>query len=428
MNRESVGEPVAIILAAGKSTRMKSELPKVLHEICGEPMLSYVLDAVEGAGIRRMILVVGFGADLVKERFKDRPGVEFVLQTEQKGTGHAVKVCQEALAGHEGPVLVVAGDGPMVRAEMLAKMLERRNSLGAKAFIASVPVADATGLGRIVRDEGGHFVGIVEHKDATEEQRKIKEVNYSFYCFDGPALFATLEKVRPNNQQGEYYLTDVPALLHSEGAIVAAEPLATEADSFGINNRQHLAEAHALMQQRIQNRLMESGVTIVDPRNTYIDANVHIGADSVILPFTVMRGPSQIGKNCRIGPFAHIREHTELADGVQVGAFVEIVRSEMGAASVAKHLAYLGDARIGRDVNVGAGVVTANFEDGVKSPTTIADQAFLGSGSVLVAPVAIGEAAIIGAGAVVPKNHDVQPGELVVGVPARPMKKKAKTK
>lgn len=417
-------EAVAIVLAAGRSTRMKSEVPKVLHDLCGQPMLAYVLAALDEAGIRRKLVVVGFGADQVIERFRATPGVEFVHQTEQKGTGHAVKVCAPALAAHRGPVLVVAGDGPMVRGSMLARMLERHAELKTKAFIASVMVADPSGLGRILRDAEGRFRGIVEEKDASRAERAIREINYSFYIFDGPALFSALERVRPNNKQGEYYITDVPAILRADGAIVDAEPLAEEADAFGINTRGHLAQAHALMQARIQERLMEEGITIVDPRNTYIDSRARIGADTVIWPFSVIKGPSRIGRNCRIGPFAHIREQTELGDEVQVGAFVEVVRSKLGGGTVAKHLAYIGDASMGQRVNVGAGVVTANYEDGVKSATQVADDAFLGSGAVLVAPVGIGAAAIVGAGAVLPKNHDVQAGELVVGVPARPMKQK----
>ncbi|MFO0949019.1 MAG: NTP transferase domain-containing protein [Planctomycetota bacterium] len=428
MTTSPSGEPVAIVMAAGKSTRMKSDKPKVLHDLCGQPLLAYVLAALDEAGIHRKIVVVGFGAEQVQAAFANAPGVEFALQAEQKGTGHAVMVCRDQLGDHRGPVVVLAGDGPMLRAEMISKMLERMRETKSKAFMATAKVADPTGLGRIVRDTNGRFLRIVEHKDASPEIREIKEINASFYVFDGPALFDALEAVKPNNVQGEYYVTDVPEILREGGEIVTAEILADEIDMFGINHRRHLADAHALMQQRIQNRLLDDGVTIVDSRNTYIDARAKIGRDTIIFPFSVIRGPVQIGSRCKIGPFAHVREETELADDVQVGAFVEVVRSKLGNATVAKHLAYVGDAIMGAGVNVGAGVVTANYEDGVKSHTRVDDNAFLGSGAVLVAPVAIGPDAIVGAGAVLPKNHDVQPGELVFGVPARPMKRKSRPK
>lgn len=417
-------QPVAIVMAAGKSTRMKSELPKVLHNLCGRPLLSYVLDALEEAGIHRKLVVVGFGADQVRETFADTPGVEFVLQAEQKGTGHAVLCCKESLSGHTGPVVVLAGDGPMVRSEMLAEMLKRYRDTNAKAFMATSIVSDPTGLGRIVRDERGNFLRIVEQKDASPQEAMITEINPSFYCFDGPMLFEALAEVRPNNVQKEYYVTDVPGILLSKGATVRAEPIVDVTDMFGINSRQHLGEAHALMQQRILQRHMENGVTIVDPRNTYIDALVTIGKETVVLPFSVITGPTEIGSNCRIGPFAHIRPHTILADGVEVGAFVEVVRSKLGPASMARHLAYLGDAEVGAGVNVGAGVITANYDGESKAATKVADRAFLGSGAVLVAPVEIGEAAFVGAGAVLTKQHNVRPGEMVVGVPARPMHRK----
>jgi bifunctional UDP-N-acetylglucosamine pyrophosphorylase/glucosamine-1-phosphate N-acetyltransferase len=302
-------------------------------------------------------------------------------------------------------------------------MLDRFHATGASAFIASAIVRDPFGLGRILRDGAGEFLGIVEQKDATPEQAKICEINPSFYVFDGPLLLEALRSVRPQNAQGEYYLTDVPGILRSWGKRVVAEPLADEIDMLGVNHRGHLASAHSAMQSRIQFRLLDSGVTIVDPSNTYIDARAQIGRDTVIYPFTVIQGAVQIGARCKIGPFAHIREDSQIGDDVQVGAFVEVVRSRMGDLSIAKHLAYLGDAELGRGVNVGAGVITANFDDGKKSSTVVGDDAFLGSGSVLVAPVVIGDKAVVGAGAVLPKNHDVLPGELVVGVPARPMKR-----
>lgn len=417
-------EAVAIVMAAGKSTRMKSDLPKVLHELCGQPLLAYVLDALDAAGIKRKLVVIGFGADLVKERFQGRPGVEFVLQAEQKGTGHAVLCCREALKDHKGPVVVLAGDGPMVRAEMIKQMLQKSHEGQTKAFMATAVVEDPTGLGRIVRDSNNNFVKIVEQKDASPEESQIREINASFYCFDGPALFEALTQVRPNNKQNEYYVTDVPAILLAQGETVKAEVLADEVDMFGINSRRHLTQAHALMQQRILERLMDDGVTVVDARNTYIEANVEIGRDTVIYPFTVIRGPSRIGSNCRIGPFAHLRPGSELADQVEVGAFVEVVRSSLGPGTMARHLAYLGDAQLGSNVNVGAGVITANYDGNEKYPTKVDDGAFLGSGAILVAPVGIGSNAVVGAGAVLTKKHDVGPGEMVVGVPARPMKRK----
>ena len=411
--------PVAIVLAAGKSTRMKSEKPKVLHDLCGLPLLSFVLDAVQQAGINRKIVVVGFGAAEVKASCAANAGVEFAVQDQQRGTGHAVMVCKEALKGHRGPVVVLAGDAPFVRSEMLAQLIDRYHKTQASAFVATAVVTNPFGYGRIVRDEAGNFDRIVEQKDAKPAEAAIQEINPSFYVFDGPLLFEALDSVRPENAQGEYYLTDVPGILKKQGKKVVAEALADEVDMYGINHRRHLGEAHALMQERIQGKLMDEGVTIVDPRSTSIDARALIGKETVIRPFSVISGPVSIGKNCKIGPFAHIRENVTLHDGAEVGAFVEIVRSTIGEGTCARHLAYLGDANIGKHVTIGAGAITANFDGKVKQSTSVADAVLLGAGSVLIAPVQVGSGAVVGAGAVVTRNHNVAPGEKVIGIPAR---------
>lgn len=311
---EANAHRAAIVLAAGKSTRMKSDLPKVLHQLCGRPLLAYVIDALTKAGVGRKVLVVGFGADAVRKVFEDEPGVEFALQAEQKGTGHAAMVCADAMAGYKGPVIVLAGDGPMVRPELLANMLARYEATGAKAFLATALVQDPTGLGRIVRDSSGAFVGIVEHKDATPEQRAIREINPSFYVFDAELLFESLRSVKPNNAQGEYYITDVPGILRQRGEKIVAEAIADEVDMFGVNHRRHLAEAHTLMQQRIQGALMDAGVTIVDPTTTFIDARATIGRDTIVHPFSYISGPATIGERCQIGPYAHIRQNAQFKD------------------------------------------------------------------------------------------------------------------
>lgn len=415
--------PIAVVMAAGKSKRMNSGLAKVLHELCGQPLLAYVLDALEKAGVQRKLVVVGHQADQVRRQFATWPGVEFVDQTEPLGTGHAVMACGCALAGHDGPVIVLAGDMPMIRSELVEEMLCCLARTGAKAFLATAIVSNPFGMGRIIRDEAGQFARIVEQRDATAQELQIREINPSYYAFDCRTLFDALSQLRTDNALGEYYLTDVPGILKQRGEHVVAEPIADEVDVAGVNHRQHLADAHVLMQQRIHRQLMDTGVTIVDSRNTYIDSRAVIGPDTSVQPFTVIRGPVTIGRGCRIGPFAHIREECTIADGVQVGAFVEIVRSQVGPGTIARHLAYLGDSIVGANVTVGAGVITANFDGTTKSASHIDERAFLGCGAVLIAPVRIGAEATVGAGAVVTKCHDVRPGELVVGVPARPVKR-----
>ncbi len=412
-------QAAAIVLAAGKSTRMKSEKPKVLHDLCGLPLLGYVLQAVDQAGIRRKVVVVGFGAAEVKASCSAETDVEFAIQDQQRGTGHAVMVCKEALKSHDGPVVVLAGDAPFVRPEMLAQLLERFHQSQASAFVATAFVKNPFGYGRIVRDAKGEFDRIVEQKDATPAEAAIQEINPSFYVFDGKLLFEALDSVRPENAQGEYYLTDVPGILKRNGKKVVAEALADEVDMYGINHRRHLGEAHALMQDRIQGKLMDQGVTIVDPRSTSIDARAVIGKETIIRPFSVIGGPVKIGANCKIGPFAHIRENVELADGVELGAFVEIVRSSIGEGTCARHLTYIGDSTFGKNVTVGAGAITANFNGQTKNQTKVGDDALLGAGSIYIAPVNVGNDAIVGAGSVVTSNHHVEAGSKVMGVPAR---------
>jgi bifunctional UDP-N-acetylglucosamine pyrophosphorylase/glucosamine-1-phosphate N-acetyltransferase len=414
--------PLAIILAAGHGKRMKSAQAKVLHAVCGRPMIHYVVEAVRGAGAQTVIVVVGSGADQVRSALADEPDILFATQERQLGTGDAVRACRALVGDYAGPAFVLVGDEPLIRPKPLADLLNRQQAERAACLMGTAIVPDPTGFGRILRDTAGHFLRIIEQRDCRPEEVAIREVNPSCYVFELPGIWDALERLDTSNVQGEYYLTDAPALLQAMGRKVLALPVLEPDDILGVNTRQHLAQAHAIMQERIQDRLMTEGVSIVDPRNTYIDGRAQIGSDTIILPFSVLTGTVKVGKNCRIGPFAHLREGAVLEDGVEVGAFVETSRSHWEVGSRARHLAYLGDAHIGPDVNVGAGTITANFDGKRKNRTEIGARATLGAGSVLVAPVRVGDGATVGAGAVVTKEHDVPPGATVAGVPAKALK------
>lgn len=317
---------VAVILAAGKSTRMKSALPKVLHEVCGRPMVEYVLDAARAAGAKRLVVVVGHRADLVRETLAGQADVEFALQAEQKGTGHAVMVCRENLESHHGPVLVLAGDTPLLRGESLTMLLDQQRSHGAACVIGTAETANNKGLGRIVRDPQGNFVKIVEEKDATEAERRIQEINVGCYAFDCQSLLDALQKIRPENKQAEYYLTDCPAVMRAEGKTVVAAKTFNVAEAMGVNTRAQLAEVQQTIQETVLHRLMREGVTIVSPSQTWIDPRAQIGTDTVISPFTTILGPAVIGSDCRIGPHAVI-DRARVADG-SVIAPMRVVSAE----------------------------------------------------------------------------------------------------
>jgi bifunctional UDP-N-acetylglucosamine pyrophosphorylase/glucosamine-1-phosphate N-acetyltransferase len=312
---------LAIILAAGKSTRMKSLLPKVVHEICGRPMVEYVIDAARQAGVSRIVLVVGHGAETVRGLFAGQPGVEFAVQAEQRGTGHAVMMCREHLAGVEGPVFVLAGDTPLLKSASLTGLLQDLTEKRAACVIGSAVTDANEGLGRILRDSSGAFVRIVEHKDATPTERAIREINTGCYAFDGPALLWSLDRIQPNNVQKEYYLTDCPTVLKEAGRTVVASPRFDLREALGVNTRAQLAEIERSIQQQTQQSLMAEGVTIVAPEMTYIDPRARIGAETIIYPFTAITGPADIGRNCRIGPHAQVHGPVQVADNAIIPAF-----------------------------------------------------------------------------------------------------------
>ncbi|MDP6957671.1 MAG: NTP transferase domain-containing protein [Planctomycetota bacterium] len=406
----------AVILAAGKGVRMKSEQPKVLQDILGAPILSHVLTAVREAGISDIIVVVGFQADRVREEIGS--DVSYVEQRERLGTGHALLCCKKALAGHDGEVLVLTGDAPLIRAETIRDLLELHRKKGAQATLLSAKLDDPTGYGRVLRNESGEMTRVVEHLDASDEERQVREVNSAEYVFDNKALLEALEKVEPRNAQKEYYLPDVLPHLNQVHAWCVSD--ATEI--LGINSRKDLAGATAVMRQRFLDQHMDAGVTIVDPSSTFIEVNVEIGIDTVIQPFTVIRAGVQIGPNCEVGPFSQVRAGTILEEHAEVGNFVEVKNSHIGRGSKAKHLAYVGDARLGEKVNIGAGTITANYDGKNKHRSNIGDGVHTGSNSVLVAPVTLGKGAKTGAGAVV-VGGTVAENTVVVGVPARALKR-----
>lgn len=435
---------VTVILAAGKGTRMKSKLPKVLHKAAGKPMLQHVLDAAKAAGAKRNIVVVGFGGDKVKEAMGAQ--AEFVTQAEQLGTGHAVRQTEGLLQGEKGTVVVLCGDTPLVTADLIKKLYEGHKAAGAKATVLTAIMPDATGYGRIIRTEKGDVARIVEQKDATAEELAVKEVNSGIYCFECKDLFQALAKVGCDNAQGEYYLPDVLEILRSQGEKIWAVAADDYEETLGINSRSQLAGAEKILRRRKNIELMDKGVTIMDPDSTFIDADVEVGADTVIYPFTWLEGKTTVGSDCQLGPnsrfsdavigdnvcaqftyghectvdsgvtmgpYVHLRPKAHIYNDVKIGNFVEVKNSNVGVGTKLPHLQYIGDSDVGANVNLGCGTVTVNYDGKIKHRTVIGDNAFVGCNTSLVAPVSVGEGAYIGAGSVITK--DIPAGTLAIG-------------
>ncbi|MCB9894914.1 MAG: bifunctional N-acetylglucosamine-1-phosphate uridyltransferase/glucosamine-1-phosphate acetyltransferase [Planctomycetes bacterium] len=415
-----------VILAAGKSTRMKSDTPKVLHKLAGLPVLQWVLNQSDAMGAEETIVIVGHEGDRVREKFKDRPNTRFVTQEPQQGTGHAVMQARDALAGFNGDVAVLCGDVPLIRARSIELLRHMHRTEQAAATVLTTLLDNPQGYGRVIRDGLGRARRIVEQKDLAQSQEDIKEVNTGTYVFDCAKLLGVLDKLNTKNAQNEYYLTDVVPLLADSGNKVAACACDDPEEVMGINNRKQLAVADGIARRRIIDELMiEHGVTVYEPSTTYIEAGCKIGRDTTIYPHTVIRAGVEIGEHCEIGPFAHLRPGTKLGNHCKVGAFVETKNAVYGDGSKSGHLAYMGDVTLGKGVNIGAGSIVANYDGENKHHTEVGDNAFIGCGTVLVAPVKVGKNAQTGANTVVPHGKDVPDDTIVVGAPARELRKKS---
>jgi bifunctional UDP-N-acetylglucosamine pyrophosphorylase/glucosamine-1-phosphate N-acetyltransferase len=434
---------IAVILAAGLGTRMKSKIPKVLHQLAGVPLVSHVLDALKEAAVDDIIIVLGYQGEMVEKTLgKD---YRYVYQQEQLGTGHALlqalPLLQEYAGGH---CLVLCGDTPLLTGETLKNLKERHLQTGAKATVLTAKLDNPSGYGRIIKGSGG-IKRIVEERDATVEEKLIKEINTGAYCFDLASVKEGLARLTPANAQGEYYLTDIIKFLVDQKERVETYLLENAWEALGVNNRIQLAEAEAYLRRRLLEKQMLAGVTIIDPANTYIGKQVQIGQDTIVYPGVIMEGSTKIGQNCRIGPYtrlvdtivgddctinnsilleskvgqgcnigpySYLRPGTELADQVKVGDFAELKKSYVGKGSKIPHLSYIGDSVIGEGVNIGAGTITCNYDGKKKHQTIIKDRAFVGSNTNLVAPITVGEDAYIGAGSTVTK--DIPSGALAI--------------
>lgn len=417
-----MSRPLAVIvLAAGKGTRTKVRSAKVLLPLCGRTLLATVLDTVVGLEPDRTVVVLHHQKDAVERSLADRSGLTVVDQGKPRGTGHAAQVAMEALGDFEGDVVLCYGDMPLLRRETFAALREAATGC-AGAILTAYPL-DVTGLGRILRDEHGRLCGVREERDCSEVEREIDEINVGVYCYDAARLRSVIGELSDDNVQGELYLTDTVGALLAAGEHVESLVCTDPDEALGVNSLVQLAEARQVMQARILEDHMLSGVLIEDPSTTWIDFGVTIGADTRILPCSVIRRDVVIGERCEVGPFAHLRPGAVLEDGAEIGNYVEVKNSRVGPGTKAKHLTYLGDTEIGAGANIGAGTITANYDGKQKHRTVIEDGAFVGSGTVLVAPTRVGAGAITGAGAIVRRNTEIGAGETWVGVPARPLKK-----
>ena len=420
-----------IILAAGQGTRMKTGWAKVMAPLCGRPLIAWVVDQALALNPKRVLVVVGYKADEVRKAIAGldaRGRIATVVQSEQRGTGHAVQCCLPELGPNPGVVVLLYGDMPLLEPASLEHLCAARETTGGGAALLTSQPGDPRGFGRIVRDQGGDVQRIVEERDANADVKSIREVNLGVYAFDGRALVSMLPRLKNDNAQREFDVTDVIEMFVREQRRVVAVDVADERETIGVNTLAHLSEARVALQQRLLEKHMAAGVFIEDPATTYIDWGVEIGAATRVLPCTVIRSGVKIGAHCEVGPFTHLRSGTVLDDGAEVGNFVEVKNSRLGSHSKAKHLSYLGDGQVGSRVNIGAGTIFANYDGVAKHTTTVADKSFVGSGSVLVAPCTLGEGAITGAGAVVTRNSQVPAGATWVGVPAKPIHKRAGAK
>ncbi len=417
-----------VILAAGKGTRMKGDGAKVLHGVCGRPMLEYVLDVATAISEGAPVVVVGHEEEKVQETFSGRD-LRWVLQGRQLGTGHAVLSCREELEKGSGPVVVLNGDQPLLSAQVLLEMLGIFEREEPGAVVLTAVLEDPANYGRIVRNENRRLVRIVEEHDAGPEEREIREVNGGAYVFNRLTLLEKLQELDTDNAQGEYYLTDVIHQMLDGKGFHQVIPYVTDnsQEILSVTTRWDIPKiAGLLMDRYLRHLAQDCGVTIVSPENTYIEPGAQIGHDTIILPFTFIERDVRIGSHCKVGPFSHLRAGTVLADRAEIGNFTETKKTVVGEGSKAKHLSYLGDAIIGKKVNIGAGTICANYDGKRKHQTVIDDGTHVGSGTVFVAPVKTGRNAVTGAGAVVTAGKDVPDGETVVGVPAEPLKKRRK--
>ncbi|WP_430884735.1 bifunctional UDP-N-acetylglucosamine diphosphorylase/glucosamine-1-phosphate N-acetyltransferase GlmU [Fusibacter sp. JL216-2] len=426
---------MSIILAAGAGTRMKSKIPKVLHKVSGQTLVDHVVDAVEEIGCNHIVAITGHGREEVEEQLQSR-GVKFALQAEQLGTGHAVQMAADHIGDDEN-VLILCGDTPLLEPASLKGLVDLMVEKNYSGALLTTFAQDPTGYGRILRNDKDEVVGIVEHKDATDEQRAIKEINPAVYCFKGDVLKKALGELDNNNAQGEYYLTDVIGIIRGYGHVIGGYAVEDASQMLGVNSRVQLHEAEQIMQSRILNKLMIEGVTIINANNTYIEKKVQIGRDTIIYPGSYITGTTTIGEDChigpdarientkvadrvevrsstlldscvdddtKVGPYAYLRPKSTIGKNVKVGDFVEVKNSTIGDNSKVSHLAYIGDGDVGQNVNIGCGVVFVNYDGKNKNRTTVKDGAFVGCNANLVAPVTVSEGAYVAAGSTVTEN------------------------
>ena len=390
---------IAIVLAAGKGTRMKSEKSKQVHKILGKEIVLRAVENAEKAGIDDIIAVVGYKKEQVQEVLKDK--VKYVVQEEMLGTGHAVMQAKEYLKEKKGKVVVLNGDVPILRPETIRKLVEKSNSNKEYATLLSAIYDNPYGYGRIIRDDGGNVEAIVEEKDADELQKEIKEINAGIYCFDIPELLSALEEINNDNASGEYYITDVIKIMNDKGLKTGATIVEDNTEILGVNDRVQLEILTRILRLRTNAEYMKKGVTIEDTNTTYIYDDVEIGTDTVIHPNTTIKSDVKIGANCEIGPNAYIREKCRLADNVKIGNFVEIKNTQVGTGSKVPHFIYLGDCEVGEKCNIGCGTITCNYDGFNKSKTKIGDHVFIGSNTNLVAPIEVGDNAFVAAGSTI---------------------------